>query len=141
MSFTGILAGTCAILTGTSSFDDTNTSFMDMGILDTSTCRWGAVFSPGPLSTVQRTYGSGNVHGINWGLIISMWLKYEGNAASWQGDTKTLIQDTVDAVKSDPTLSDSCEHSEIELIDIDPITVKGRRYNRLIWSLTPQEWD
>jgi len=138
MSWTGVRSGACSLLIATSIYEaDNNTGWIDPGVLDTTTCRWAAIFAPGPIEIPRTTFGS---HHVTWSLILQTWIINDGNFDNWQDDHDTVIQDTVDALRSDDTLGGSCDNAVISLVDISVEERGNRRYDVLSWLIEAEEY-
>lgn len=138
MSWTGVRSGACSLLIATSSFEaDNNTGWIDPGVLDTTTCRWAAIFAPGPIEIPRTGFGKQDVV---WSLILQTWIVDDADFSHWQNDHDVVIQDVVDALKGDDTLAGSCENAVISLVDVSVEERGARRYDVLSWLIEAEEY-
>ena len=145
MSLSGIISGTCAVLTGTSAFSDGNggnISWMNPRIIETTGCRWAMMITLETADPTRMAYGQTNSGEHAWGLTLKGWVNHDKTAfTTWQADNKTFPQDVIDAISTCDTLSGSCEDASIELLSMEAVEVSGRRLAEYTFALEATEWD
>lgn len=142
MSLSGIISGACAVLTGTSAFDDNNLSWMDPGIIDTSPCRWAATLTLESADPTRMVYSSATDYSHVWRLTMLCWVKYNVSTFStWQADNKTMPQDVIDAISTCDTLSGSCDDASIALTAVESVESGGQRFAFYTWTIEAEEYS
>ena len=143
MSLTGIISGACAVLTATSAFDDSNISWMDPGIVETTGCRWAAMLTLETSEPERMAFGSVSERRGVWQIIMRGWVKHGGAAAfsTWQDDNKTFPQDVIDAITGDDTLSGSATDATVVLASVEPVSLKGVPYSEYVFVIDAEEYD
>ena len=142
MSLSGIIAGTCAVLTATSAFDDTNVAWMDPTVIETTGCRWAVNMTLESGDPTRMVYGQTASYEHMWTLQLIGWVKFGVDTFStWQTDNKTFPQDVIDAITGDDTLSGSCEDATLTLASQEPVERGGKRYAQYTWIMEATEWD
>jgi len=138
MGFDAIETGIRTLLKTKVEFDEKNTAYLDLGILETATKRWAAITFPGPLGTEKQAFGAPVKTTLNWRVILSVFIQYT-DISEYSSDTKTVLQSVVDALKSDQTLSNSCDDSSFSLVDFDSIEIYGKSWG--VFTFHIEAWE
>jgi len=138
MGFEAIETGVRTLLKTKMEFDDDNTPYLDLGILETATKRWAAITFPGPLVTEKQAFGTPITTTLNWRIILTVFIHYT-DISEYSSDTKTVLQSVVDALKSDQTLSGSCDDSSFALVDFDSVEIYGKSWG--VFTFHIEAWE
>jgi len=138
MGFDTIETGVRALLKTKTEFDADNTAYLDLGILETATKRWAAITFPGPLGTEKQAFGTPVTISLCWRIILTVFIQYT-DISEYSSDTKTVLQSVVDALKSDQTLSGSCDDSSFTLIDFDSVEIYGKSWG--VFTFHIEAWE